>query len=201
MLPFGRFPMACAIPMMSVFSALLLLLLLLLASSSSVDAMKIMDLSQPYEKANMTFADAADLNAIADDVFWYNGFIALECGQVVAERYDQVVADENTYLHMYSITKSWIGLIFGVMELEGLIRINETLVDIWPDPTIWDKVEDADARKQTTIEQILEVNGGYELPERAASDLATDLNPFGDSGHVAGGEDFQTSLTYHELNP
>jgi len=54
---------------------------------------------------------------------------------------------------------------FGVMEKEGLISITNTLEDIWPDPDIWAQAEDSDARKNITIEHLLQMRAGLTMPE------------------------------------
>lgn len=162
--------------------------------------MKIHDLSQPYKKTTAIFPEADELNNVAWEEFWWNGFIAIECGQIVAEKYDQIVADENTYLPIYSITKTWVAMLFGVMAREGLISINETLYDIWPNETIWEAVDDAEVRQEVTIEQIVQFRGGFELPESVGQDLFTDMTEREPGQYEAGGKDFNASINYHLLN-
>ena len=111
--------------------------------------------------------------AIAEAEPDINSFIALECGKVVAE-----YGDVSKIRHLFSITKSWTGLLFGVMEKEGLISsLDETLEDIWPDPAIWENVanitkesfNETDAhlqmRKNTTLLQLVQMQAGFDMPE------------------------------------
>jgi hypothetical protein len=182
----------------------LLLPTLVLLSSACVHtatAIKIHDLSQPYEKAPVPFPEADDLKQIADEEFWWNGYLALECGQVVAEQYDQVVADETTKKNLYSVTKSWTGLLFGVMHHEGIIQVNETLWDIFPNETIWENMTDVELRKEITIDMILRMSTGLQVPDERGSDMVDDLNPLNDQkGGKAGGVDLLDSLGYLNMN-
>lgn len=152
----------------------------------------LVDLSKPYASKSST-PEGQELIEIAEAEDDIHAFLALECGMIVAE-----YGDQEAIRHLFSITKSWTGLLMGVAETEGLLTLNETLWDIWPDEAIWETVEDAEDRKNTTLKQILQMTGGYAMPEGYIKDALVDALPFTDNR--LGGKDFQDSLTYHPLN-
>lgn len=144
------------------------LMLALLVVGTSADGMNLLDLSEPYVKAD-TFPTALgeEMIAIAEAEPDISAFVALECGKVVAE-----YGDQSLVRHLFSATKSWTGLIFGVMEKEGLISLEETLGDIWPDEELWERVAEkynatgaVEMRKKTTLEELVQMRGGYVMPE------------------------------------
>lgn len=63
------------------------------------------------------------------------------------------------------MTKAWSALMFGIMEKEDLISIDETLEDIWTDPDIWAQADNSDVRKNITIEHLLQMRAGLTMPE------------------------------------
>lgn len=54
---------------------------------------------------------------------------------------------------------------FGIMEKEGIISLNETLEDIWPDPDVWAQADNPEARKNITMEHLLQMRAGLTMPE------------------------------------
>ena len=124
----------------------------------------VQDLAQPYEYNDFQTSDAEEIIELAKNESSVAGFVALECGKVVAEYYRENLTDSFLF-HCWSMTKSWSALLFGVMEKEGLLSVQETLGDIWPNETVWANVSDAEARKQITIESILQMRGGLSVPE------------------------------------
>jgi CubicO group peptidase (beta-lactamase class C family) len=63
------------------------------------------------------------------------------------------------------MSKAWSALQIGVMEFNGLISVDETLGDIFSDPTAWAQSVDADARKNITLEYLLQMRAGLTMPE------------------------------------
>ena len=132
------------------------------ARSAVVMAPPILDLSQPYVKSSTyPTPEGQELIEIAKNEEDIYAFVALECGKVVAE-YGNVETDIR---HLFSVTKSWSGLLLGVMEKEGLISLDETLGDVFTDEEVWADVEDAEERKQVTIEETVQMRGGFFMPE------------------------------------
>ena len=64
------------------------------------------------------------------------------------------------------MTKAWSALAFGVMERDGLISVeNETLGDIWPEESVWEYTENAEARMNIPLEYLLKMRAGITMPE------------------------------------
>ena len=120
----------------------------------------LVDLSKPYEKSDplptIIGQDLIDIANTEDDI---HAFVAIECGKIVAE-----YGEQDTIRHLISITKSWTGLLMGIAEKENLLSLDETLGDIWPDEATWANIEDAEDRNKTTLEQLVKMRGGYEMP-------------------------------------
>lgn len=172
-----------------------LLLLLLLLRQFCYCASELLDLSGTYARSP-DYNDsemAKNLTDLASDRMDVGGLLALEDGRIVAEYYGRIFSD-STRFPLWSGTKSWTGLLFGVMQREGLLDVSETLWDIWPNQTLWDMVEDGELRKQTTIESILQMRAGFRMPLEY---MLIDTLPI--SGGYLGGADFFDSLTYHPL--
>lgn len=107
--------------------------------------------------------EAAEVLSLAQQEDDINGVMALENGKVVIEYADDDFRVDQQFA-IWSGTKSWIALLFGIMEGDGLISVNETLWDIWPNETIWENVKDSELRKKTTIESILQMRAGLKMP-------------------------------------
>lgn len=125
-------------------------------------AVPIYDLSKEYPVSD-------DLNTSPEtkDMFAFSGsdpdvdaFVAIECGEIVGEYYDEG-KDKDSQFQLWSMTKTWSGMIVGVMEKAGLISVTETLGDIWPNDTLWEGIDDAEDRKKSTVEYILQMRAGY----------------------------------------
>ena len=129
------------------------------------DASKnITDLSQSLAQAELynlnTGAEA--ITEFAENAPKIRGLMVLEKGEIVAEYYRDGI-EHSTLSPINSCTKSWIGLLFGVMEKNGLILLNETLGDIWPDNNIWKKVDHADYRRAIKIQSLLTMTAGLKM--------------------------------------
>lgn len=109
------------------------------------------NLTEPYEEAlSPDWKKLIEMAKAEEDV---NSFVALECGKVVAEYYEN---DEPEIRHLFSTTKSFTGLLMGIMEKEGVMKLTMTLGEVWPEDEVWANVPDAEDRKKTTIEQIVQ---------------------------------------------
>lgn len=125
------------------------------------DTGKIVDLSKDYEVVTPTPEIGLELEAIAADEPNINAFVAIECGKIVGEYYDEGKNNASIF-HLWSMTKTWSGLLFGVMVKEGLISVDETLGEIWPEEGIWPN--GTEARQNITVEQILQMRSGLQMP-------------------------------------
>ena len=120
----------------------------------------LLDLSKQYDKSSVFPTPMGEeIIAIAESEEDVNAFVAIECGKVIAE-----YGEQDDIRHLFSVTKSWTGLLLGIAEKENLISLTETLEDVWPDENIWENIEDAEDRKKTTIEQLVQMRGGYDMP-------------------------------------
>jgi len=124
----------------------------------------ITDLSQSFAQAELY-----NLNTGAEAIFAFaenepeiRGLVVLEKGEIVAEYYRDSI-ERSTLSPINSCTKSWIGLLFGVMEKNGLISLNETLGDIWPDSNTWKNVDHADYRRSVNIHSLLTMTAGLKM--------------------------------------
>ena len=75
------------------------------------------------------------------------------------------------------MTKVWSALLYGVMEREGLISVKDTLGDVWTDPDVWAQADNAEARKNITIEYLLQMRTGLTMPEKASETGGREKNP------------------------
>ena len=133
--------------------------------SQQTNPIILADLTKDYERAvgepHPLHEEMTQIASAEPDV---NGYLALECGKIVSEYYDQNL-DETTLFQMFSVTKAWSGLMIGAAVREGLIDVDETLLDIWPDPAVWENVPNATLRQQITVKQVLQMRGGFVMPE------------------------------------
>lgn len=133
--------------------------------------------------------------------------LILERGQIVAE----YIRDDITHLmpkdnddedslvsHIWSATKSWTGLIIGMLIDRGVLSLDDTLGDIWPpasETTIWKGVTDnpVDFMQQITIQQLLTMSSGLDpRMERLIYDGPFEPN--------LGGANLTDSLNYAVVN-
>lgn len=128
------------------------------------DPIILADLSKDYERFDGQHPLDAEMKQIAEAEPDVNGYMAIECGKIVSEYYDEG-KDETSRFQMFSVTKAWSGLMFGVAVSEGLVSVDETLLDIWPDPATWENVPNAALRQQVTVKQVLQMRGGFVMPE------------------------------------
>jgi len=169
-----------------------LLLLQLPTSTLSSNTPRIIDLSQdiPQDKAAMTSSPGASAiqQAAAKDPL-IRAAIVLEHGDIVASYHrDDVDLNETTFM-VHSTTKSWTSLIVGMMVEDGLLSLDETLGDIFPNNEAWADVTDGstDFRKNVTVEEMLTMTSG----------LITTLDNFWDPSW--GGSSLEDSLSYPEI--
>merc|ERR1719210_268089 len=87
-----------------------------------------------------------------------NGYVVLVGGKIVAEKY-ATGRDMNSISPVASVTKSWCSMLIGTLVRDGLVAVNATLGDIWPDAQ-WSSVQDAEAKRALTLEQLLTMRTG-----------------------------------------
>lgn len=117
--------------------------------------------------------------------------IVLEHGSVVSSYHrDDVDPNESTY-EVYSVTKSWMSLMIGMLVEDGLLSLDETLGDIFVNDDAWADVTDGstDFRKNVTIEEMLTMTSGL---------ISSSEDPFG-FANCFGGCTLEDSLSVPDI--
>jgi CubicO group peptidase (beta-lactamase class C family) len=86
-----------------------------------------------------------------------DGFLVLHRGRIVFERYENGLAEAAPHLAM-SVTKSFVGTLFGVFEARGLFRLDDPLTRFVPELA-------ATAYEGATIGQVLDMQSGVRFNE------------------------------------
>jgi len=118
--------------------------------------------------------------------------MVLENGKIVAE-YVRGDVDPNVPYQIWSSTKSVMGLLIGMAVQEGMLKVDDTLGDIFPDDTgAWINVTDVDFRKAVSVEELLMMSSGLVLPL---------MDAYGDifDGGSGGGGSLQGSMAFPEI--
>eukprot|EP00586_Coscinodiscus_wailesii_P017483 CAMPEP_0172498828 /NCGR_PEP_ID=MMETSP1066-20121228/118056_1 /TAXON_ID=671091 /ORGANISM="Coscinodiscus wailesii, Strain CCMP2513" /LENGTH=410 /DNA_ID=CAMNT_0013272267 /DNA_START=79 /DNA_END=1311 /DNA_ORIENTATION=+ len=143
----------------------------------------IIDLSKDFEEAPsfnstpeteelLSYAKGGPRNIL--------GYVLLKNGEKLSE-YTRDGLPLNFTSQVYSATKSWTGLIIGMMIENGNLFLNETLLDIWPDTSdeLWHNVNNANALKNVTIESLLMHTSGFIDDYSKAPTSFTNFTDFG----------------------
>ena len=138
--------------MLVAVAAPLLFCLVAAAPSLSAAALSV-DLSLDLVEAVATSPGslAIDAAAIADPAI--RTAVVLEHGKVAAS-YVRSDVDPSMPVRTASVTKSWTGLLIGILIDEGKLALNETLGEVLPDNTTWDGVEDVEFRRAITVSSL-----------------------------------------------
>ena len=152
---------------------LLLLLHVISAAKAQQSCSSTVDLSPTYfdeaddYNANQDSAKLLDLvqsDATGNDKVY--SYVVLENGQKIAEYYNEFLnATVDTTHDVYSITKSWTGLLFGIMLDQGHVSLDQKVGDIWsyPDHEVWSSVDnDGPEIKDITVDQLLSMTSGFD---------------------------------------
>ena len=75
-------------------------------------------------------------------------------GQLAAEGYG-AGRDSDDISAIWSCTKSWVSLLVGMVVDDGLLSLDDTLGDVWPDQSVWKDVVDASIKQAVTIDSLL----------------------------------------------
>ena len=136
----------------------------------------MIDLAKPFETAanvNQNQAACALMRNPNWDPSILDGLVVIHKGRIVAEAYNKLHFRDKP-LFQASCTKSWHGLILGMLLDAKKLRLDSTLGEIFaqPDdeedentsgrggglpggPNLWAQVANATAKQQITIEQLL----------------------------------------------
>ena len=120
--------------------------------------------------------------------------LVLERGEIVAD-YVRDGLNATAPFHVWSTTKSYMGLLVGLLVESDELLLDETLLDVWPDDTtIWSNVmaEDVDFRKNVTIRSLLTMTSGL---------VVNSPDEWGDTsdGGDAGGATLVGSLAFPDI--
>ena len=117
----------------------------------------VVDLSQDWVVDTNAEAEARLDAAVASDILSY----ALVHGGRIVSEYYRAGRDESSTAALWSVTKSWMSLIIGTLEKDGLLTRQSTLGELF-DAVDWTQVSDAAAKKLVTVEDILQMESGFE---------------------------------------
>ena len=117
----------------------------------------VVDLSQDWVVDTNLFAEARLDAAVAGDILSY----ALVHGGRIVSEYYRAGRDESSTAALWSVTKSWMALLIGTLEKDGLLTRRSTLGELF-DAVDWARASDAAAKKLVTVEDILQMESGFE---------------------------------------
>ena len=115
------------------------------------------DLAQDWVVDTNAEAEARLDAAVAGDVLSY---ALVHGGRIVAEHYRDG-RDASSTAALWSVTKSWMALLIGTLEKDGLLTRQSTLGELFG-AADWTQVSDAAAKQQVTVEDILQMESGFE---------------------------------------
>ncbi|MFN3912705.1 serine hydrolase domain-containing protein [Hyphomonas sp.] len=122
--------------------------------------------TQEWPEADLDSAVAAKLNPLLDDAFSdpapaamgeTHGFLAVQGGQIVAERYWREFDRDSTH-HSWSQAKSMTHALIGILVREGKIDIHAPA-----DVPEWQGTDDP--RRAITLDQLLRMSSGLQFRE------------------------------------
>jgi CubicO group peptidase (beta-lactamase class C family) len=172
--------------------------LLLLSTPTAVADDVVIDLSKDLEIASLNNPGAQAINATAALSPEIRTCVVLEKGKIVAS-YARDDVDPDEPFQEWSITKSWMSLLFGILTDENVISLNETLGEIFPNDTAWIGVNDTAElafKKNITIYDLLTMTSGLVNPAYEQMDAyVQSFFPGGDGG----GGSLSDSLAYLDI--
>ena len=131
----------------------------------------VLDLSQSFSYAP-SFDDSPGSSSLVKTTLSQPKLIraitVLEKGQIVFE-YARDDVDPTQTFPVYSVTKSFVSLIIGMLIDDGILSLDETLGDVFLnkrciDGVLWNKVDQADFVQEVTIEEMLTMTSGLLNP-------------------------------------
>ena len=127
--------------------------------------------------------------------------MVIENGSIVAS-YLRDDVDPNEPHDVQSVAKSWMSFLFGTLVDDGLLSLDETLGDIFPEDEAWADVSDGstDFRKGATVKELLTMTTGFMDPTMAwTKALAQGRAGYDDMPKELGGQSLQGSLADPEI--
>lgn len=103
-----------------------------------------------------------------DDPRKLHGLLIIRNGHIIAEKYTSPYNEKYPH-NTYSVTKSLTSAIAGIAIDEGIINLNDRVLDYFPDMTFENMSEE---KENMTIEQLLLMKTGIQWPELDSEDSA-----------------------------
>lgn len=100
-----------------------------------------------------------------------HGLLIIRNGHIVAEKYTSPYNEKYPH-NTYSVTKSLTSAIVGIAIDEGIINLNDRVLDYFPDMTFENMSEE---KENMTIEQLLLMKTGIQWPEWDSEESAIQL--------------------------
>ncbi len=114
------------------------------------------DLSQDWAVAIDANAKSTLDVVVEEDILAYS---LVHGGKIIAEYYRDG-RDASDTAAIWSVTKSWTSLLIGTLVKDGRLARQTTLREVFVDLD-WSAIEDGDAKKTITIEDLLQMESGY----------------------------------------
>lgn len=103
-----------------------------------------------------------------------HGLVVVRNGYIVAEHYPSALYDQETNHNVYSVTKSLLSGVVGIAIDEGIINLDDRVLDYFPDLELKNNSKE---KEDITIEQFLTMTSGIEWDEwENASSVFTNWN-------------------------
>ena len=131
------------------------MLLVIAFLARCVTSTTIIDLSQDWVVNTDAKAEAALDAVVEEDILAYS---LVHGGKIIAEYYRDG-RDASDTAAIWSVTKSWTSLLIGTLVKDGRLTRQTTLGEIF-DEDIWSNVDDAEAKRRITIEDLPCFGGG-----------------------------------------
>jgi len=160
------------------------------------DGTKIIDLSGDFEVGNLDSSGAKKvIDAASGD-----RFLVLEKGKIVAD----YTSDDYRDDYLFNINGAQKGLesfAFGLLVDAGLLSLDDTLSDIFPNDSTWKNLIHADYLQGVSIRELLTLTSGLG-GDTSNPDLCVFLTEVPDDSCVwdAGGKDLFSALKYLSPN-
>lgn len=160
------------------------------------DGTKIIDLSGDFEVGNLDSSGAKKvIDAASGD-----RFLVLEKGKIVADYTSDDYRDDYLF-NINSAQKGLESFAFGLLVDAGLLSLDDTLSDIFPNDSTWKNLIHADYLQGVSIRELLTLTSGL-------SGEPSDADPCGSNTEVpddscvwdAGGKDLFSALKYLSPN-
>lgn len=113
----------------------------------------IIDLSQDFETSPTLNSSPgySMLEELVSERPYIREVLVIEDGQIVATYTREDIDDPTTPTDVFSVTKGLISLPIGMLADEGLLTVDTTLGELFPETSIWEDIDDAEYRKSITV--------------------------------------------------